>query len=138
MSKSTKSSTATPTLAEQKLAVINFHKGDEFEYLRQQMARDACYTSHNSIQFKLQQMLSVKEEIASLLPEQGVEVTDVKLARKVDIHEKMEAELEQLQLRHDADLEVHIAIFEGECWVPRAKKTHATNAYLEKAKAILG
>ena len=138
MSKSTQTSTAVSNLAKQKLAVVNAHKGDEFEYLRQQIARDACYTSHNGIQWKLQQMSEVKAEIAEILPEQGTEVTDVKIARKVDVYEKMEAELAQLQLRHDADLEVHITIFEGEVWVPRKKKKVANNAYVEKAKAILG
>ena len=137
MSKTTKSTPSIPTLADLKMAVINFHKGDDNEYLRQSIARDSCYTSHNSLNWKLEQMSKVKEEIAVLMPDEGNEVTDVSLMRKVEIYHSMQDELVSLQLRHDADLECFKQIT-GEIWYPRPKKKADTNATFKAAKAILG
>lgn len=137
MSKSTKSTSATPTLAELKLAVINFHKGNDMEYLRQQLARDACYTSANGLKWKTEQMSKLKMQIAELVPEQGTEVSDIKLARLVDIYHGMEVELEELQQRHDADLEVYTIVTEGEVWYAKPKKKADTNALVDAARAIL-
>ena len=139
MSKATNTSKTTTTLADLKMAVINFHKGDDNEYLRTQVARDACYTSNNSIQWKLQQMSDVKAELASLMEGEGVEVVDINIDRKVEIYDKMQLELDELQLRHDADLEVYKTIT-GEVWSPRSKSKMVKNsqAVLARAKAILG
>ena len=98
----------TPTLADLKLAVVNFHSG---EYTRISVARDACYTSHNSIQWKLDQMSNLKAEIASLMPlDDQSEVVSVNLAKKIDIFRSMEAELAELEERHNADLKVFKAV----------------------------
>ena len=139
MSKATNTSKTTTTLADLKMAVINFHKGDDNEYLRTQVARDACYTSNNSIQWKLQQMSDVKAELASLMEGEGVEVVDINIDRKVEIYDKMQLELDELQLRHDADLEVYKTIT-GEVWSSRPKSKMAKNSQgvLAAAKAILG
>jgi len=136
MSKSSKATTATPTLAELKLAVVNFHSG---EYTRIGVARDACYTSHNSIQWKLDQMSNLKAEIASLMPlDDQSEVVSVKLAKKLDIYHSMEDELAELEERHNADLEV-FKLTSGEDWkrTPRSTGKAQSSSILEEAAKIL-
>jgi len=112
----------TPTLVELKLAVIDYHP-KEMEYLKNGIARDACYTSFNSLTYKQGQMADVAAEIKDLLPERGSEIVDVKLARLVDRHEAMEIEHQELVERHAADLEVYKTVV-GEEWTPRPKRTH--------------
>ena len=82
-------------------------------------------------------LLESFEQIAELVPEQGTEVSDIKLARLVDIYHGMEVELEELQQRHDADLEVYTIITEGEVWYAKPKKKADTNALVDAARAIL-
>ena len=136
MSKSTQATSATPTLIDLKLAVINHHKGEWNEYLRTSIARDACYTSHNSLNWKTEQILKVKEDIAILVPDSGNEVTDVNLQKKIEIYQRMEDELAELTERHEADKEVYFRLTE-EVWTINKKKKVATNATVEAAKAIL-
>ena len=136
MSKSSKATTATPTLADLKLAVVNFHSG---EYTRISVARDACYTSHNSIQWKLDQMSNLKAEIASLMPlDDQSEVVSVNLAKKIDIFRSMEAELAELEERHNADLKVFKAVT-GEDWKrnPRSTGKAQSSSILADAQDIL-
>jgi hypothetical protein len=139
MAKVTNITETTATLTDLKLAVVNFHKGDANEYLRGQIARDACYTSSNSINWKLQQMSDVKADLASLMPAEGAEVVDVNITKKVEIYQSMKLELDELQDRHNADLEVY-KIITGDVWTSRPKSTRPANAQgvLEAAKAILG
>ena len=139
MAKVTNITETTATLTDLKLAVVNFHKGDANEYLRGQIARDACYTSNNSINWKLQQMSDVKADLASLMPEEGAEVVDINITKKVEIYGSMKLELDELQDRHNADLEVY-KIITGDVWTSRPKSTRPANAQgvLEAAKAILG
>lgn len=137
MSKSIKSTSPLYALVQLKMEVINYHKGEENEYLRAQIAKDACYTSNNSIQYKTEMMSRVKEEIAMMIPEQGSEVTDVNLGKKIFIYRSMEQELEELEQRHKADLEVHKKIT-GEDWSARPKKKQSSNAEVTEALAILG
>jgi len=139
MAQRTKTSLADFTLVELKLAVVNHHNGEENEYLRTSVARDACYTSKNSIDWKLDQMLKVKTELAELFPlEGGPEVVGVQIARKLEVYESMQLELDELQKRHDADLAVYQAVT-GEAWSPRPKSKRQPNsqAVMEKVAAIL-
>ena len=136
MSKSSKATTASTRLAELKLSVVNFHLG---EYTRIGVARDACYTSHNSIQWKLEQMSNLKAEIASLMPlDDQSEVVSVKLAKKLDIYRSMEDELAELEYRHNADLEV-FKLTSGEDWkrTPRSTGKAQSSSILEEAAKIL-
>jgi len=121
-----KQSTSLSPLAELKMAVITYHKGNEYVYMRSQIARDACYTSHNSLTYKRGQMADIKAEIVGLHEASGSEVVDVKIERKVMIYQGMEAELEELTERHNADLEVYKAVT-GDNWTPRPKRTHKSD-----------
>lgn len=122
-----------------KMDVVCIHEGDHNAYLRASVSRDACFTSNNGIQWKLQQMSDLKAEIATLVEGEGQEVVDVNLAKKIDIFHRMEDELVELQLRHDADLAVYNKVT-GEDWKSTPKSVRAKNAQavLSAAKAIVG
>ena len=107
-------------LVQLKLDVINTHEGDQNTYLRSSMAGDACYSSDNGINYKLTQMDKIKKELITLRPAEGSEVIDVTLAKKVDIFQRMEMELVELQERHDADCEVFFILNEVK-WKPYKK-----------------
>ena len=107
-------------LVQLKLDVINTHEGDQNTYLRSSMAGDACYSSDNGINYKLTQMDKIKQELVTLRPAEGSEVIDVTLAKKVDIFQRMEMELVELQERHDADCEVFFILNEVK-WKPYKK-----------------
>ena len=109
-------------LVQLKLDVINTHQGDQNTYLRSSMAGDACYSSDNGINYKKTQMDKIKQELVTLRPAEGSEVIDVTLAKKVDIFQRMEMELVELQERHDADLEVYL-IIKGDKWKPYRKSS---------------
>ena len=109
-------------LVQLKLDVINTHEGDQNTYLRSSMAGDACYSSDNGINYKKTQMDKIKQELVTLRPAEGSEVIDVTLAKKVDIFQRMEMELVELQERHDADLEVYL-IIKGDKWKPYRKSS---------------
>ena len=136
----TKKANTTPTLVELKLAAITYFKGSEFEYLRNKMADDACYSSHNSLQWKSEQMSEIKNEIATWRRENpDAEVIDVKIAKKVRIYHKQEEELELLQERYDADCKVYKTVTQGETYKPRPKRTHTSDGLgeLKEIDALL-
>jgi len=107
-----------------KLAIINYHEGAN-EFLKNGIARDACYTSFNSLKWKGEQMSDTAAEIKDAMPQRGQEISDVKLARLLDKYEAMETELEILQERHDADKAVYKEIV-GEEWTARPKRTYSS------------
>lgn len=124
----TKKANTTPTLVELKLAAITYFKGSEFEYLRNKMAEDACYSSHNSLQWKSEQMSQIKNDISAWRRENpDTEVIDVKIASKLRIYHKQEDELMLLQERYDADCEVYKTVTQGETYKPRPKRTHKSD-----------
>jgi len=126
--------TSYKDLVQAKVAIINFHKGDENEYLRISIARDACYTSFNSIEWKSDQMSEIKNEIAAWRRENpDAEVIDIKIAKKRSLYNKMEEELLELQERHRADCEVYTEITQGEVWSRKPKRTHASDGLGEIA-----
>lgn len=119
--------TSISKLIELKLKVIKFHEANE--YTEASIARDACYTSFNSVQYKktgTNQMADVAAEIKGLIPQRGSEIADVKLARLLDRHERMEEELAILEERHEADKQVFKQIT-GEEWTARPKRTHKSD-----------
>lgn len=112
-----------------KLATIKFHNANE--YLEVAMARDACFTSYNSLMWKKTgngQMGDIAAEIKELLPQRGQEITDVKLERLLTRYEQMEAELSILEDRHNADKAVYKLIAQEE-WSARPKRTHVATGH---------
>lgn len=121
-------------LAQLKLDVINYHLHDEehrnnIDGTTEQaqinerfligLARDACYTSHNSITFK-------KKQIADSLAEYDIAVEadniydQERIGRWIN---RLTPELDELAVRHDADLEVFARLTGGEKWQPKAQPT---------------
>ena len=124
-----------------KLAVINHHKGDHNEYLRISIARDACYTSFNSMQWKSEQMSVTKNELAILYSElAGQEVVDVNVAKKLSLYLRMEDELTELEERHLTDARVFTEVTQGEVWTPKPKRTHTSDGLgdAKELKRIFG
>ena len=138
MTKSNVNSTANSNLVKMKLAIVTYHKGDKNEYVRKNAAADACYVSGNSISYKQEQIDKQRAILASLLPVEGQEVPTVKLERTALILKSMNAEMDELQERHAADLEVY-KLVTGEDYLKRPKSTGYVNAdtILEEAKALL-
>lgn len=132
--------TSYKDLVAAKTAIINYHKGDEYEYIRESMARDACFTSHNSMMWKTGQMADIKAELVEWRKDNtGAEVIDVKIARKMKLYRSMEPELAELEERHQADREVYKAIT-GDEWKPRGKRDHSSDKLgeLHELDAMLG
>tara|TARA_R110001606_G_scaffold214163_1_gene362004 strand:- start:202 stop:660 length:459 start_codon:yes stop_codon:yes gene_type:complete len=109
-------------LVQLKLEIINTHEGDQNTYLRCQIAGDACYSSDNGINYKKTQMDETKNKLVTLAPAEGVETIDKNLKSLIDIYQRMEMELVELQERHDADLEVYL-IIKGDKWKPYRKSS---------------
>lgn len=123
-----------------KTAIINYHKGDDNEYVRKSIAQDACFTSHNSMTWKSGQMADIKAELETWRKENtGAEVIDVKIARKMKLYRSMEPEHAELEERHKADREVYKAIT-GEEWKPSGKRDYSSDKLgdLHELDAMLG
>lgn len=121
-----------------KLAVVMHHTGESNAYTRESIARDACFVANNSIQYKCQQMLEVKAEIASLRPTEQAETVSVQLAKKVDIYKRMQLELNELEERFNADMAVHKEVT-GDVWKPWKKSsTKDKSQILNDVDDILG
>jgi len=112
--------TKVSTLAKLKLEVINYHTTDkpsqEGPVVNDKfligLARDACYTSNNSLTFK-------KKQIADSLAEYDLAFEE-KNAYAIERTERwintLKPELDELQTRHNADTEVYAIITHGEVW----------------------
>lgn len=125
-------------LAQLKLDVINYHlHNDESTYRNNidgtteqaqvnerflvGLARDACYTSHNSITFK-------KKQIADSLAEYDIATENKNIYDQERIGRwisRLTPELDELTVRHDADLEVFAKLTGGEQWQAKAQPTSA-------------
>ena len=117
------------TLAKMKLDVINYHaesittnlNGDEITNLKDlvSMARDACYTSHNSVQY-------AKGNIADALAEYDQALED-KNQRQIESSERylaiLQSRMQSQSERHQADIDVYAHLTGGEVWTPTKKGT---------------
>ena len=112
-------------LAQLKLDVINYHATDKpsadgpviNDRFLIGLGRDACYTSHNSLTFK-------KKQIADSLAEYDLAVEDkntYSMERTERWINTLFPELDELEARHNADLEVFAALTGGEKWTPNKR-----------------
>ena len=113
-------------LAQLKLDVINYHATDKpsadgpviNDRFLIGLGRDACYTSHNSLTFK-------KKQIADSLAEYDLAVEEkntYSMERTERWINTLYPELEELEARHSADLEVFAALTGGEVWTPNKRQ----------------
>jgi hypothetical protein len=111
----------TPTLVELKLAVLNYYQATQDVVPNEQfvagIARDECYTSHNSLVYKKKQMADKLADYETAV-EEGKDIRADAIARILD---NMEVELTLLDERHQADLSVYEQVT-GTQWEPMAKK----------------
>lgn len=120
--------TNTSKLIELKLAVITYHNGENMDYLMKGMARDACYTSFNSLQYKRKQMADTIADFETAVVENKDTMAD-RLASRLDA---MNIELEHLIERHDADKAVYEIINDGEEWTHERKSRNVSGALAKK------
>lgn len=120
---------ATPTLFDMKLAIVAYHNEAGMEYTMNSIARDACYTSRNSLDFKLKQ-IALNNADQDKANEDNHEI----LADRKRINgEKMEIELAHLMERHQADLAVHLEVV-GEHWTkPTGQKPSVVSNLSKRA-----
>lgn len=108
----------TSKLIELKLAVIQYHDGDQMDYLQSGIARDACYTSFNSLSYKKKQMADAIADYETAVNEGR----DAPQMRILSMIERMEVELEELEERHFADCAVYTIVTDGQEWEAQPKR----------------
>jgi hypothetical protein len=105
----------THTLVDLKLSVVNFH-ADLNEQARIGIARDACYTSNNSLEYKQGQIDFATAELKVLRDQyNGSEVVDVRMTRKAEYLSSLMFELSCAEERHEADKAVY-KVISGDEW----------------------
>ena len=116
-------SNSTTTLIDLKLAVINFHDGEKMAYLKKNIARDACYTSYNSLTYKKKMLADAVTDFETYV----LEGKDIAAERACEKAERMEIEYDQLVERHEADKAVYLIITDGEEWSVTVKPRNTGN-----------
>ena len=120
-------------LAQLKLEVINYHATDKpsadgpiiNDKFLISLAGDACYTSHNSLSYKKKQIADARAEYDRHVAEENIYSAE-KTERWIDL---LEPELDELQTRHDADIEVFAILTHGEVWQYKPKAPKATKSF---------
>jgi hypothetical protein len=124
-----------PTLVELKLAVLNHFQATQDVAPNEQfvagIARDECYTSHNSLVYKKKQMADKIADYETAV-EEGKDIRADAIARLLD---NMEVELTLLAERHEADLSVYEQVT-GTQWEPMAKKRRPAKLSDDRMKAL--
>jgi|9_EtaG_2_1085328.scaffolds.fasta_scaffold00183_6 hypothetical protein len=127
----TRNDTKSKNLVDLKSAVINYHSGDSLTYLRESIARDACYTSANSVQYKSDQISENRVKLADLRATySGQEVIHVQMSKLTFVIKEQEKELEELSDRHLADTKVFKKLV-GKDWTPNSKSSSSKNKLME-------
>lgn len=131
-------------LAKLKLEVIKYHTNQDGEsttsvvnqYFLHSLARDACYTSNNSIEFKKKNISEATEDYDTEV-EKGNHIGADRVEQRV---ERMYLELDELQVRHDADCQVYTIITDGQAWVSNNSSTKQApkkeSALMKKARQL--
>ena len=125
----------TLTLVERKLAVLDWFNGTQDvipnERFIESIAKDECYTSKNSLDYK-------KRMLADKLAEYEHAVENI-LMIKADALQKLidniEDELALLETRHEADLSVYEQVT-GKSWEPAPKRTPPPKMSKERLAAL--
>ena len=138
--------TAQPTLADMKLAVIKYHTHSNNnpdnkvggriinEKFLIGLGRDACYTSNNSLNFKRKQIADAFADYDQATADDNAYDQN----RSANWLATLEPELDELQVRHNADKEVYHNLTGGETWTPTPPKntTKVTNLNVAKINAL--
>ena len=137
----------TLTLVERKLAVLDWFNGLQDvapnERFIESIAKDECYTSKNSLDYKkrmLADRLAEYEVIANgeaveLARKHGSVISPIQLDRLQKLIDNIEDELALLETRHEADLSVYEQVT-GKSWEPAPKKTRPVSMSKERLAAL--
>ena len=129
-----KKSTKYKNLVDSKIAVINYHSGDSLTYLRESIARDACYTSANSIQYKSDQISENRDKLADLRETySGQEVIHVQMSKLAYVIGEQQKELSELDLRFKADCAVFKQLTK-KAWTPKSKASGSNSKLMMKSE----
>jgi len=128
--------TKVSKLAQLKLEVINYHTTDKpsadgpiiNDKFLINLAGDACYTSHNSLTYKKKQVADARAEYDRHVHENNIYSAE-KTERWIDL---LTPELDELQTRHDADVEVFAIITHGEVWKYTPKTNKSTKTFIPR------
>jgi len=135
------------TLVERKLAVLDWFQGTQDvipnEQFIESIAKDECYTSHNSLNYKkrmLADRLAQYESIAhgeamTLAQQVNSSITPIQLDRLQKVIDSIEEELALLETRHEADLSVYEQVT-GKAWEPAPKRTAPAKMSDERLAAL--
>ena len=123
------------TLVERKLAVLDWFQGTQDVIPNEKfitgIAKDECYTSHNSLNYKKRMLADrlVEHEEAE---ENGYDLKAMALMKLID---NIEEELSLLEERHEADLSVYEQVT-GTVWEPAPKRTAPAKMSAERRAAL--
>ena len=114
------------TMVANRLAILNDHKGEENKFLREKMARDACFTSHRALEWKADQYSITSSEIVTLKKAQENEVTTTQIQSKERLLTLIASQIGAYQANHKADLEVYKKVVDKKGWYKAGKKNIPT------------
>ena len=126
----TKKPLTVAEIVAQKVSHIHYYASDDLhQALFVGMARDACYTANNSLNFKKKQMADVFADYDRHMAEKD----DNAAERAERLIGRLAAELEVLEERLDIEKAVYSEITGGEEWKPAPKKPVARKSNVDIA-----
>lgn len=126
-------------LAKLKLEVIKYHTNQNGEsnksmvnqYFLESIAKDSCYTSLSSINFKNTQIADAGVEYDTKKKEHNYIACE-----RIDQYvQRLTLELSELQIRHDADCQVYTVVTGGQAYQYKPKKLKTAPKESEAIKA---
>jgi len=123
------------TLVERKLAVLDWFQGTQDvipnERFIEGIAKDECYISHNSLNYKKRMLADKLSEYEDAV-ENNLLIRADALQKLID---NIEEEMSLLETRHEADLSVYEQVT-GKAWEPAPKRTAPAKMSQERIAAL--
>lgn len=127
----TKKTLTTSDIIDQKISHIKYFEAEGLHpALFIGIARDACYTAHNSLGFKKKQLADILAEYDRHMAEKD----DNAAERAERFAARLYAELEVLEERLDIEKAVYFTLTGGEEWTPTQKRTVARKPSVDLSK----
>lgn len=126
-------------LAKLKLEVIKYHTNQDGEsntsmvnqYFLESIAKDSCYTSSNSLNYKKRQIADASADYDTKKEERNHTACE-----RIDQYiQRLTLELSELQIRHDADCQVYTIVTGGQAYKSNANKSKTAPKESEAVKA---
>ena len=123
----------TSDIVAQKVDHILYFSSDDFhEAFVHGIARDACYTANNSLQFKQKQIADALAEYDRYVDEKNANAAE----RTERYLGRLAAEMEVLKERLDIEKAVYLQIV-GEEWQPQTKRPVARKTNVDKLRKLI-